>query len=101
VAGTAYPAMGMHGDADNLVLLPEFVDSSLIIKSVRYVHVEEADELTSSYTLFMLGMATTFSGDQIKWQNLTVADEGRRSHITLENGHWVLRDGRGRIYHSQ
>jgi hypothetical protein len=32
VAGTLYPTMRMRGDADNVVLLPEFVDSSLIIK---------------------------------------------------------------------
>ena len=44
VAGTVYPATGMRGDADNAVLLPEFVDSSLRIKTVRYVYVEAADQ---------------------------------------------------------
>jgi hypothetical protein len=46
VAGAVYPTIRMHGDADNIALLPEFVESSLKIRSVRYVRVEAADEKT-------------------------------------------------------
>jgi hypothetical protein len=41
-AGTIYPAMQMRGAADNLAIRPEFVDTSLRIKSVRHVLVEES-----------------------------------------------------------
>jgi hypothetical protein len=44
ISGTVYPALQMRGDADNAALLPEFVESSLKLISVRYVRVEDADE---------------------------------------------------------
>jgi hypothetical protein len=34
-AGTVYPAIKMRGDADNVALLPEFVDSSLRLADNR------------------------------------------------------------------
>ena len=70
-------------------------------KWFRYVKVEEADETTSSYMLLLLEMATSFSGDTINWQTVLEAEEDRRSLISLEDGHWILRDGHGRIYHRQ
>jgi hypothetical protein len=56
-AGTVYPAMRMRGAADNVVIWPEFVDSSLRIKSVRHVLVEAADEAKSAYTFLTLALA--------------------------------------------
>ena len=95
VAGTAHPAMGMRADADNAVLLPEFVDSSLRFKSVRYVHVEAADQTASAYTFLTVGTADMFAGDQIQWQENLGPEIRRRSYIGLGDGHWVLRDGLG------
>jgi hypothetical protein len=100
-AGTVYPAMRMRGDADNLVILPEFVDSSLTINQVWYVMVEAADETTSSYTLLTIGYANRFPDDNIEWQNMVGTDHDHRSHIALEDGHWVWRDGHGRIRHKR
>jgi len=97
-AGTVYPAMRMRGAADNVAIWPEFVDSSLRIKSVRYVLVEAADEATSSYTFLTLALSHTFSGRDIVWQELHLPEIQRRSHIALEGGNWVLRDGFNRIY---
>jgi hypothetical protein len=90
--------MGIRGDADNAVLLPEFVDSSLRIKGVRYVHVEAADQTASAYSFFTVGMADTFAGDQIQWLKNLGSEIRRRSHIALEEGHWLLRDGFVKIY---
>jgi hypothetical protein len=42
-AGTVYPALQMRGAADNVVLWPQFVDSSLRVNSIRYVRVEAVD----------------------------------------------------------
>jgi hypothetical protein len=74
------------------------VDSSLRIKSVRYVHVEAADQTASSYSFFTVGMADTFADDQIQWQKNLGSEIRRQSHIALEEGHWLLRDRFVKIY---
>lgn len=98
IAGTVYPAMRMRGDADNAVFLPEFVDSSLRIREVRYVKVEQADEAHSAYTWLTMAFANKFDGDNIQWQNSIGSERSRRSSIALEDGQWVLRDGYNKIY---
>jgi hypothetical protein len=98
IAGIVYPALKMHGDADNVVLLPEFVESSLKIKSVRYVKIEAADEKMCSYTVLVTAFADRFSNNTIDWRENAGAEEKHRSHIALEDGKWVLRDGYHRIY---
>jgi hypothetical protein len=93
--------MKMRGDADNVALLPEFVDSSLRLVSVRYVKVEEANETSSSYKLLTLGIAEKFCGDTIKLVKCSWSGgRSANSLITFENGHWFMRDGRGRIYYT-
>jgi hypothetical protein len=98
IAGAVYPSMRLRGDADNLMFLPEFVDSSLRVKTVRYVRVEAADEAASSYTLLTVGFADRFSGDLIEWNAENGPEESRRSYIAFEGGHWILRNGAGQIY---
>ena len=98
VAGTLYPALQMRGAADNAVIWPEFVESSLRIQNVRYVLVEQADEATLSYTWLTIAFASAFSGRDILWQNTLAPEPQRRSQINLENNWWVLRDGLGNIY---
>jgi hypothetical protein len=98
-AGTVYPALRMRGSADNVAIWPEFVDTSLRIKSVRYVLVEAAEEVTSSYTFLVLAMSTKFDGREIVWQETALPENRRRSHIAMERDHWVLRDGFNNTYH--
>jgi hypothetical protein len=98
VAGTIYPALGMRGVADNAAILPEFVDSSLQIKSVYYVLVEAADEATPSYAFLTLAMSSTFSGNNIIWPDTCPPEIERRHHIALEDGRWVSRNGFNQIY---
>lgn len=100
IAGAVYPAMRLRGDADNLVLLPEFVDSSLRLRTIRHVRVEAADEAASAYTFLTIGFADRFSSDRIQWRADIGTKDARRSHVALEGGHWVLRDGYNRIYDS-
>lgn len=97
VAGTAYPAMQMKGSADNIAIWPEFVDSCLAIRSVRYVVVERA-EVDRFYTVLNLAIAHHFSGGEITWQATDGPEEDRRGHIEYVDGQWISRDGRGRIY---
>ncbi len=98
VAGTAYPTVQMRGLADNVVMRPEFVDSCLAIKSIRYVLVETAQEETLSYTFLTVAHSTIFSGKKIVWQEALPPEAERRTHVTFEKGEWVFRDGVGRIY---
>jgi hypothetical protein len=98
VAGTVYPAMQMRGAADNAVIWPEFVESSLRIQSVRYVLVEQADEANLSYTFLTIAFASAFLSRDILWENTLAPEPQRRSQITLENNEWVLRDGLGSVY---
>jgi hypothetical protein len=90
--------MGMRGDADNAVFLPEFVDSSLRIREVRYVKVEQANEAIAAYTWLTTAFANKFDADNIQWQPSIGSEPNRRSSIGLEDGHWVLRDGNNNIY---
>jgi hypothetical protein len=97
VAGTAYPAQQMKGVADNVAIWPAFVDSSLTIKSARYVLVEKAED-GLSYALFNLAIADTFYNGQIDWHDTDGPDVSRRTYLTFEDGLWISRDGYGRIY---
>jgi hypothetical protein len=90
--------MQMRGAADNVAIWPEFVESSLRIKSVRYVLVEEADEAKFSYTFLTIAYASAFSGRDILWQNSLAPEHERRSRIALEDNVWVLRDGSDNVY---
>lgn len=98
VAGTVYPTLRMRGAADNLAVWPEFVESSMRIKSVRYVLVEHADEANCSYTFLAMALATAFSGRAILWQETSPPEHERRCQIALERDEWVLRDGLGQAY---
>jgi hypothetical protein len=98
VTGAVYPSMALGGAADNIAIWPEFVDSSLRIKSIRYVLIEAAEVSNSSYTFLTVAISQTFSGRDIIWQDDLAPENERRRHIALESGNWVLRDGFNRIY---
>jgi hypothetical protein len=74
-AGTVYPSRQLSGRADNVAILPEFVESSLRIKSVDYISVDEVDDAISTYTIRRLATSQTFSGDCIIWNNTTDTPE--------------------------
>ena len=95
VAGTAYPTMLMKGVADNVAIWPEFVDSCLSIKSVRYVEIERVEE-GRLCTWLDLAIADQFIDGTIAWQDADGPEEVRRSHIEYTNGQWISRDGRER-----
>jgi hypothetical protein len=97
VAATVYPAMHLRGDADNVAIRPEFVDSSLELKSVRYILVEAVDEGRPLYTLRTIAFANAFSGGDIIWQDQPLPEKRNRSHFYLEKDAWFLRDDFGNI----
>lgn len=99
-AGTAYPAMQMMGVADNLVLLPKFVDSSLTIRSSLCLRVEAVDERKNAYTTLTVAQASAFQDGKIIWRIDELPPEReRRSHISFEDGYWVARNETGQTFH--
>jgi hypothetical protein len=100
IAGTAYPSLKMRADADNVVLLPKFVHSSLRLKSVQYVIVEEADDTRSAYTFLTIGISESFSGNKINWFETLGPESDRRCSIAIEDGHWVARRGDGSVFYT-
>jgi hypothetical protein len=89
----------MRGDADNLVLWPEFVHSSLALRQVQYVLVEKADYTRLAFSFLTLALAHKFTdGMSINWRDNLPTEDARRCHISLEDGNWVQRDGRGEVY---
>ena len=101
IAGTAYPSLQMRGDADNVVLLPKFVHSSLRLNSVQYVKVEEANDARSAYRFLTIGISESFSdGQNINWFETLGSETDRQCSIAIEDGHWVTRRGDGSIFYS-
>jgi hypothetical protein len=98
VAGTVYPAMRLRGMADNIVLSPQFVDSSLQLRSVRYVEVIQAVEEKSHFSVQLLSLSQIIRDGTIEWADASGPVESRISNICYEDGHWVMRDGYGQTY---
>jgi hypothetical protein len=99
VAGVVYPSLQMRGDADNLVLWPTFVHSSMALRQVQYVLVEKADYTHLAFSFLTLALAHEFTdGTAINWRDDLPPEDSRRCHIALEDGQWVQRDGSGKVY---
>jgi RES domain-containing protein len=99
VAGVVYPSLQMRGDADNLVLWPEFVHSSMALRQVQYVLVEKADYTRLAFSFLTLALAHEFAdGMSIKWRDDLPTEDARRCQIALEDDKWVQRDGLGKVY---
>ncbi len=97
-AGVVYPAMQLRGAADNLALFPQFVDQTLRLESVQYLLVEEADPTRSAYTLLTLATSNSSNNGTLLWTELTGPEIDRRTFISLDDGHWIMRNGHGAVY---
>lgn len=98
-AGLQYPSLAMCGDADNFALLPNFVDSCVKLRNVRYVNVDEVSGRTS-FQVTTIDFADTFSvsGDIQWWSKSCGIPEGNKTiRVALEGGRWVSRDPNGNI----
>ena len=100
-AGTVYPSLQMRGSADNIAILPSFVDSSLRPVNVQYIRIEASNEASLSYTFLTEGIASEFPNGHIQWIEKLPIESKRRSHVSFENGDWVMRDGKGVEYFRQ
>ena len=97
-AGIVYPSIQMRGLADNIAILPEFVDSCLQIRSVRYLRVEAADHKALSYAFLSLAVSTNFRENKISWTEETAPEAERLRQVEFSDGRWTFRNGLGEVY---
>jgi hypothetical protein len=97
-AGTVYPAMRMRGAADNVALLPEFVDRYLRLQSVQWVLIEATREEPPLCTVKHLATARDFPDGNIVWDETQMDERNGRGTIALEGDMWISRDGLGDVY---
>ncbi|MGH6933237.1 MAG: hypothetical protein ACREEE_12480 [Dongiaceae bacterium] len=99
-AGIIYPTVAMRANADNLALLPEFVDRCLALEQVECISVDSVDA-DKRFTITTHDFANSFAPDgMIEWQgrgpqwSLLPRATGR---VGVENGQYVLRNPDGKI----
>jgi hypothetical protein len=97
-AGTVYPAMRMRGVADNVALLPEFVDRYLRLELVQWVVIEAAREEPPLCTVKHLATAREFPDGNIVWDETPMNERDGSGTISLEGNQWVSRNGFGEAY---
>lgn len=91
VAGVIYPSLQMKGDADNIMLWPKFVHSSLALRQVQHVMVEKADYSRLAFSFLSLALAHEFVGGMsIKWRDDLPPEDARRCSIALERDPFSL-----------
>jgi hypothetical protein len=92
-AGIVYPSIQMRGLADNIAVLPEFVDSCLQIRSVRYLRVEAADHNALSYAFLSSAVSNNFSETDIVWSD--EAEPEALCRVDFSDGGWTFRNDLG------
>ena len=66
-SGTVYPSVQLNARADNVALFPEFVDSSLQIRSVKHTIIKPFNPKSREYGVEILFDTNKFDGNQIIW----------------------------------
>lgn len=66
-SGTVYPSVQLNARADNVALFPEFVDSSLQIRSVKHTIIKAFNPKSREYGVEILFDTNKFDGNQIIW----------------------------------
>ncbi|WP_341702062.1 hypothetical protein [Ferrovibrio sp.] len=95
--GTVYPSIKNRGAADNVAIRPKFVDSSLKLRTISFIRIEEVNPESDGYTYLQTHLAARFDGNKICWEELTSAAELRRRYIYRAGNHYILRDGLGNL----
>lgn len=97
--GILYPALAVRGNADNVALLPDFVDRYLVLEWVEYVRVDTAQE--EEFRITVLDFANSFTPDgAIEWRGRlpqwTISEPGTTYVARVKGGQWILEDETGR-----
>lgn len=73
----AYPAVGMHGNAENFVFTSDQVEKNLSLISVKWYRVKRAfiSDSEAEFELLPLDYANSVSDNQINWQGMLPEEE--------------------------
>lgn len=98
--GVVYPTIAMRANADNIALLPEFVDHSLSLISVEWVQIDSQSE-NQTFHLRKLDFANSFGpGGEIEWKGRAgkwFIQPGQLVTATVEDGRWIVKNEMGEI----
>ncbi len=100
LGGIIYPAIAMRAKADNVALLPHFVDQYLDFISVEWIRVEALQD-HDKYQITMLDFANSvgpsgeleWKGRLPQWQIMP----GQTVVISVEHGKYVVKNERGEV----
>lgn len=97
--GIIYPTLSMSADADNIVLLPKFVDKYLELIFVEYYSVESAIP-DIEYKIRLLDFANSFTKNHVEWKGRPpewTLPAGSLVSVAEEHGRFVVRNAQGQI----
>lgn len=97
-SGLLYPTIAITGNADNILLKKDFVDTNLELKSVEYIEIKEARD--RKYDIQVVDSATKinekgdllWSGRGLQWQ---LKEKGQELLVKSEGGEWIAYDRNG------
>ncbi|MGS0682455.1 hypothetical protein ACVBIL_14985 [Shewanella sp. 125m-7] len=100
INGLMYPTNQMLGYAENLILKPEYVDSSLDFVNVEYAEIASFDD--GQYTLNVLDSASSVVDGELQWTGRPLQwklgqKETTYSFVFESSGIWVAKDMQGNI----
>ncbi len=101
IQGMVYPTVQMNGNADNIIIKPDFIDSGgLELLDVYHIEVKSKEGL--QYQINRLDWANSISKDgTIEWKGRlpqwVVEKQQDELQFTVVNGKYVVRDKNGNI----
>ena len=92
-----YPTIQMFGNADNLLLKPEYVDSCLEFVNVEFIKIKSNNEKGFEVDRVDSATAQTLHNDKLNWSGRALQWELNQSGMVAEfeykaDGKWECRD---------
>lgn len=102
INGLIYPTVQMRGNADNILLKPEYVDKHMEFVNVEYIHINEAKDNSFSIDRVDSATAKTLQNNKITWSGRPLQWELNKSGMAAtfeyeKDGTWVAKGENGNI----
>lgn len=102
IHGLLYPTIQMLGNADNILIKPDFVDEHLEFLNVEFIEIKESDDdsfivdrLDSAVSASVENGRLTWSGRPLQWE---LKEDGMVATFEYSaDGTWVGRDQSGKV----
>ncbi len=99
--GLLYPTIAMRGNADNLAIKSQYVDSKkLVFQNAEFIRIESKQDF--NYQVNVLDFANSIKNDgTIEWKgrrgNWVLREKNDELSFEVENGMWIAKDKNGNI----